>query len=196
MLCRVGLTDSYTSRHFRDHHNEIWKSHGKELKAYTGGWRLTSTDELKHPEEAREPVPGLEIKNGFACTEEHCRYVCITKKVMQRHCRERHGRQTSQAYEWFPCKLQTLLGKPNTRYVMIVPTISMMNTTLIYVMIDILLSRLRRVLWRIVIMYLVRCHNSSSQLELKNRIHANQSSPRLTKTFFLYELLGCNEPSG
>ena len=188
--CKVGLPDTYVLLHFSRHHKETWRVHRHEFRNYVKGLRLTPSNALCHPVETRAPIPCLEIKDGFSCGEADCIYCCSAEKWMQKHCRERHGVQNMQAREWFPCKIQTLLGNPNIRYVMIVSRGQCID------IIDTLLSSRKKTHKRNTNECPIHCLGLSFLPEFKNTIYPGPYKVPLMITSCLYELLGCNEPNG
>jgi Orsellinic acid/F9775 biosynthesis cluster protein D len=116
VACESGLPREYVLRHFRTHHKSTWKEHKKSLMEYIAGMRLTVTQDLHYPEQIREAVNGLEIKDGWACGEDGCTMCGISDKYIENHCRNAHGQEAVQAKAWYKCRIQTLLRHPHIRY--------------------------------------------------------------------------------
>jgi Orsellinic acid/F9775 biosynthesis cluster protein D len=117
VTCKKGIPADHVLRHFRMHHNPTWKEHKKGLTEYVSTLRLTPTDELHYPEEIREPVYGIEIKEGWCCGEDECTVCGISEKYIVNHCRNSHGQAAIQRKAWYQGRIQTLLGHPYIKYI-------------------------------------------------------------------------------
>jgi len=117
VACQSGIPADHVLRHFRMYHKPTWKEHRKALTEYVATLRLTATKDLYYPEEIREAVDGLKIKDGWSCGEDGCTTCGISDKYVENHCRNEHGKNAVQRKAWYECRMQTLLGHPYIKYV-------------------------------------------------------------------------------
>jgi hypothetical protein len=80
---------------------------------------LTETNDLEYPDSIREAIESLEIKEGWTCGENECMVCGTSEKYIENHCRLVHGKEAVQAKAWYKCRMQTLLGHPHIRSVLI-----------------------------------------------------------------------------
>lgn len=105
------------ARHFKDNHKETWKAYRKELKAHVKAMALATRSQVlnAYPEayEARGPVPGIAVQDGWVCMEDECSHLSINDSTMSQHCRVEHGWDTRQGGNmWTECRVQSLFGRP------------------------------------------------------------------------------------
>jgi len=116
--CRTGIPKGYLMHHFHSHHKPTRKEHQKVLTEFLVLLSpCEETTDLKYPEEVREPMDRLEIRDGWACREAGCSVCGTSEEYVQKHCRHVHGVTAAQGKkEWYPCQIQTLLGHPHIQY--------------------------------------------------------------------------------
>jgi len=114
--CGCGISTKDPGLHFLRNHKATWTERRKEILTYLVGLSLMAPDKLVHPEAEREPVQAVEVKTGWRCDEETYQYCRVSKKVMERHGREKQGPGEGDRSEtWSGCRMQTLLRNSFTR---------------------------------------------------------------------------------
>ena len=116
ITCKVSIPLNCLQKYFRIHHKSTWFENRDKLRKYSNDLDLCEKDELQHPSVKRDAIQGLEIKEGWCCGENGCMYVSVSIKHVKNHCRLIHGVEARQRKSWFNCRMQSLLGNPNIRY--------------------------------------------------------------------------------
>jgi Orsellinic acid/F9775 biosynthesis cluster protein D len=112
VACQTGLPNGYVLRHMSEQHKETWKAFQKELREYVGGLSLLPPKELKYPIGPCERVEAISVKDGWICGWHGCIEGAVTKKWVETHCRNNHGKEAAGEKCWYQGRIQTLLGHP------------------------------------------------------------------------------------
>jgi len=120
--CQVGLPSGNILRHLRMHHQETWRAHKRVLEKHVKKLDLASLQDLidAQPDEVREPIQGIKIVAGWCCSEESCRVASISEQYLRKHAQKLHGWTANTEKIWFECQLQTLLGNPYIRFLLLI----------------------------------------------------------------------------
>ena len=114
--CRIAVPSTFILRHFSEKHKDVWKLHRAELKKHIGGMKLSTMEQVKSVEGSREPIPGLEVTEGWICGEDDCSFCTVSEKYMKAHFRSKHGVGVMETKTWYKGRIQTLFGHPHIKY--------------------------------------------------------------------------------
>ena len=120
--CQVGLPSGNILRHIRMHHQETWKAHKPALKTHVENLDLAPLQSLTdaQPDGVREPIEGIKIVGGWCCSEESCQVAGISEQYVRKHAQKLHGWKATTEKIWFGCQLQTLLGNPYIKFLLLI----------------------------------------------------------------------------
>ncbi|KJK87120.1 hypothetical protein H633G_09028 [Metarhizium anisopliae BRIP 53284] len=111
LLCKAGVSPgASTETHYRGKHN----LKGEELKAViqlSAQWQLLDPRQAPVPGDGSNPIPELPVLPGYKCMK--CRYMTVSRKIINTHCRKQHE---STDEKWQEVYLQTFTGGKFSRY--------------------------------------------------------------------------------
>ena len=102
--CHTAVVPDHIAAHLRRNHAGVPKQEQRLAQVFADGLENVARDlaNVRFPQPEEPPCSEIPVQqDGLRCTGigengQQCRYVVVSKRMIQRHCREAHGWQNEQ----------------------------------------------------------------------------------------------------
>jgi Orsellinic acid/F9775 biosynthesis cluster protein D len=102
--CKQCIRPGGAYRHLLQHKNDIAQPIRSAIQKYCDALELVEPEDVSIPTDG-QPVPGLQIQNGFKCSEPQCANLCSSITTAKNHART-HGWVANKPPMWSEVAIQ------------------------------------------------------------------------------------------